>query len=136
MEKEVFAQLVIGLLGGKLLKELPTTNDKEAALTKALLYMIFLSQDDAPPARQLFIQELLKLLPSLQHSPVGHTYPIVDGVKVSVVVDEKNNLMVTVKKRDINKLVKEVENDPSVARYFSQAFIDSIDKLLNPPLPG
>ena len=134
MENEIYAQLILGVLGGKLIKELSTSDNKEDALTKALLYLIYLSQDDAPPARKIFIQGLLSSFPALQNALVHHTYKIVDQIKVKVVLDEENDLQVTIHKRYIDKLVKEIDNDPSVHQFVPRSFIDILKDSLEPPL--
>ena len=133
MEKEIFAQLILGVLGGKILRDPSLDDNREDTLIKALLYMIYLSQDDASPVRQFFIQELLTSFPALRGPISRQGHPLTADIDINFRMNDRQDIVLTIHERHINRLAEEIDNGLPVPKYISRSLFDTLLGQLDPP---
>ena len=126
MNGDVFKELLLGYAAGELEKILGTEKDEKKALRQALLFTIFLCQDDASPAGKRFIEFMLTHFPSLLKGLQHHRFPFLLDTDFKVVIDDRDITMVVIHESFLEKAGKAMEQMPPDIPILPETFFQQV----------
>lgn len=129
-DHRIATELLLAAVSRELAIDLDKLN-KEQALRKALLYLIFLTQETAAPAGQDFIQYLLNDFSALGEFKGQYRHPFLLDEPISAVLLENGDSQVVVKEQFIEKFADLMNENKLMGEKLPRSLFEKIDVYFN-----
>jgi hypothetical protein len=122
---------MLGLIGRELAIELNDKKDREAALRKAILFLIYLVQERASTAGEYFIQYLLTDFPALEEYQDQFIHPFIFDHSIKVASLNNNDKQVVLNTAFFDTLTEMIDNGKLQLEELPKDFLRKIDTFFN-----
>lgn len=108
---DIMLEMLRSHIADSLMEELDSEDDESVALRKALLLLIMLVQDEAPPTGTAIIQKLLTEFPPLSEYFIRNDFQLLRDLMIGRRIDDNNNLVLTMPREYADSLFESIDFD-------------------------
>ena len=130
-DNKIFTELLLCMISRELVVNLEKIGDKEAALRKALLYLIYLTQDNCSPAGQDFIQYLLNEFSAIREYDEQFLHPFIFNQHIKVASLDNDDKQVVLNTKFFEDFSQALDENKLLGEKLPHSLYEKIDEFFN-----